>query len=451
MVHKILGPLVDSTALLQAIEELPGRLVLESTKHNPHFGNWSFYMVEPFDLIEMNISDGDGFAELSKKYNEFCHHDTNRDHRIPFCSGAAGFAGYECGRWIEELPGSVGSTSSLPDLYFGLYSASLAVNHAENRVILSSDPRLPAAERTAKALEEAYHKCLHSKPAASARIAPSIISPEIPRALYIEKIKAIRDYILAGDIYQANFTQKFSTEHPASVLEIYNSLKKTNPAPFAAFIDLGGDRHILSSSPERFFEKQGAGIITRPIKGTRPRGKTPQEDRRLADELLGSIKDRSELLMIVDLERNDLSRICIPGSVKVPELFQLESYETVHHLVSTVKGTLKPGSTAEEIWKAMFPGGSITGTPKIRAMKIIDELEQSERKVYTGAVGYMDFNGNWDSNIAIRTMVHEQGRYWYQTGGGIVWDSDPEEEYEESLTKGIALAKALNGKVREEA
>jgi para-aminobenzoate synthetase component 1 len=237
-------------------------------------------------------------------------------------------------------------------------------------------------------------------------------------------------------------TRRYQAPYRGDLRELYIRLRQKNPAPFSAFLETG-DLTILSSSPERFFEVRGDIIRTRPIKGTAPRGKTYEEDERNKNNLLESEKDKAELLMIVDLERNDLGRIAEIGSVKVSELFALETYETVFHLVATVEAKLNRGNNLETLLRAMFPGGSITGAPKIRAMEIIEELEPTRRNIYTGSIGYLDFNGNIDLNIAIRTLIAKDDFISYQVGGGIVWDSEEELEYQETLHKGKALMEVL--------
>ncbi len=259
---------------------------------------------------------------------------------------------------------------------------------------------------------------------------------------YIAAVARAKEYIAAGDIFQVNLSQRFSAELLCHPWQLYRRAREINPAPFAAYLGFD-DGVVASHSPERFLQVEDDTITTRPIKGTRPRGMTPEEDARLAEELLNSEKDRAELVMIVDLERNDLGRVCSYGSVKVPELLTLESYATVHHLVSTVVGKLHDERSVAELLKATFPGGSITGAPKVRSMEIIDELEPTQRAVYTGSVGWIGFDGDMDLNIVIRTfLINEKGVHW-QVGGGIVADSDPVAEYEETLAKGIALKNAL--------
>jgi para-aminobenzoate synthetase component 1 len=261
---------------------------------------------------------------------------------------------------------------------------------------------------------------------------------------YETAVQRVIDYILAGDIFQANLSQCLQTRLPSGLtgFNLYRRLRKVNPAPFAAFVRFD-DIEIVSASPERFLKLQQGRIETCPIKGTRPRGATPQADQALAAELLASEKDRAENVMIVDLLRNDLSRVCRDGSVNVPRLCELETFATVFHLVSTVTGELLPGKTAVDLLRACFPGGSITGAPKIRAMEIIAELEPTQRGPYCGSIGYIGFDGSMDTSITIRTYGIKDGIVTFQAGGGIVADSRPADEYEETVAKARALIRAL--------
>jgi len=290
------------------------------------------------------------------------------------------------------------------------------------------------------------------RPDSAVRINPARLSPSatellanLPRTEYLAHIARIKDYIAAGDVYQVNFAQRFDLATDDDPYAIYQRLRRLSPAPFGAYLH-GGDYQILSSSPELFLRCDSAGrMVTRPIKGTRPRGRTMEEDRHLAAELSASEKDHAELLMIVDLERNDLGRVCRYGSVRVEERYRIETHPTVFHLVATISGELAPGRDVFDGLRSLLPGGSITGAPKIRAMQIIHELEPCRRHVYTGSIGYLGFDGSCDFNIAIRTIVCRPGHAHYHVGGGIVADSDPESEYQETLTKGRAMRAALLG------
>ncbi|HEY8257585.1 MAG TPA: aminodeoxychorismate synthase component I, partial [Gemmatimonadales bacterium] len=261
---------------------------------------------------------------------------------------------------------------------------------------------------------------------------------------YLDAVARVREYIIAGDIFQANLSQRFQAPAPVSPFDLYGKLRRRNPAPFAAYLGFG-EVAVLSASPERFLslDEKGRHVETRPIKGTRPRGLGPMHDAALGRALSESDKDRAENVMIVDLLRNDLSRVCRPGTVRVPELFALEQHPTVHHLVSTVVGELEPGADAVALLRAAFPGGSITGAPKVRAMEIIAELEPTRRGVYCGSVGYIATSGAMDTSIVIRTYVGLGGQVYFQAGGGIVADSDPELEYRETLDKARALIEVL--------
>ena len=304
------------------------------------------------------------------------------------------------------------------------------------------------AESRGKAIFQDYLTCGWDCNGLSAY--PVKFQPDCPivsnftREDYLAAIRRAKEYIAAGDIYQVNLSQRFTADLSVSPFELYTRLRTRNPAPFAAYLNFD-DVAIVSSSPERFllYSEASRVVRTRPIKGTRPRGATPEEDRKLANELLNSEKDRAELLMIIDLERNDLGRVCEIGTVRVPELIVLEKYATVYHLVSTVEGKLPPDKDRIDLLKATFPGGSITGAPKIRSMEIIDELEPTKRSVYTGAIGYLCFTGNMDVNIVIRTFIINNEKAYFQVGGGIVADSEPDAEYQETLDKAKALFDAL--------
>jgi para-aminobenzoate synthetase component 1 len=259
---------------------------------------------------------------------------------------------------------------------------------------------------------------------------------------YIQAVNKIREYIAAGDVFQVNLSQRFETNLPVPPYELYRRLRQLNPAPFASYLNFDGVT-IVSASPERFLKLRGDLVETRPVKGTRPRGQTLIEDEALAQELVHSSKDQAENVMIVDLERNDLGRICRYGTVKVTELAILETFPTVFHLTSTVVGRLRQDKGVADLLKATFPGGSITGAPKVRAMEIIDELEPTKRSVYTGSIGYLSFNGDLDINIVIRTFIVKEGKAYFQVGGGVIYDSHPKGEYQETLDKAKALIQAL--------
>ena len=351
---------------------------------------------------------------------------------------------YEAGAALEGIKDDRPVEGGLPDLHFGIYDGCIAFDHATGRVYLTAHAGPNETDDQVLArLEEYLQSALRpSDPPTLGTSVPPV--PYWPKPGYLAAVQRIKDYIAAGDIYQVNLTQRFDAVPGRAAPELYLRLRDLSPAPFACYYD-GGDWQAVGCSPESFLSLRGGRLETRPIKGTRPRGATPEDDRRLRAELLASAKDRAELLMIVDLERNDLGRICEYGSVRVDEECRLEEHPTVFHLVGTVSGRPRPGVDVFDCLRATFPGGSITGAPKIRAMQVIRELEPVRRGFYTGAFGYLGCDGGCDLNVAIRTILCAGGRASYHAGGGIVWDSHPESEYEEALAKGSALRAALAG------
>jgi len=365
---------------------------------------------------------------------------------LPFRGGAIGWFAYDLARRIERLPTlTKAAKPSLPDMAIGLYDWALIVDHAGHRARLSSTGRDPRTRELWDRLVALFHNPPPVPPHSPLR---ALAAPRsnMSREAYGRAFARIKSYLLEGDCYQVNLAQCLSAPVSGDPFAGYRALRQLNPAPFSAYLKTPFAR-ILSSSPERFLRvRNGGQVETRPIKGTRPRGEAPEADSTLRRELTDSTKDRAENLMIVDLLRNDLGRVCRPGSVQVPELFEVESYATVHHLVSTVTGRLTPGQNALSLLRACFPGGSITGAPKIRAMEIIEELEPHRRGVYSGAIGYLGFDGAMDTNIAIRTLIHSGGHIRFWAGGGIVQDSQVTEEYRETLDKTAALLKLLGHK-----
>jgi para-aminobenzoate synthetase component 1 len=367
----------------------------------------------------------------------------------PFLGGAMGYFAYELGRQVERLPQRAVDQVNVPDCSFGFYNWAVLLSQADGRMFLSYfDPRPLAAPMTRADLLAEFERVRPGSYAAEEG-APSrggdvAVEADLSRQSYVDAVRRIKGYIWAGDVYQVNMTQRFRVRGGDAPWPLYKRLLRINPAPFGAFLNLDG-LTVVSSSPERFLRVDGRAVETRPVKGTVARGVTPEDDARARDWLLDSPKNRAELAMIVDLCRNDLGRVCAPGSVKVAAYPVLESYASVHHLVATVTGALRPESGVMDLVRACFPGGSITGAPKIRAMEIIDELEPVTRGVYTGSIGYLGFDGRADLNIAIRTIIVKDGLAYVHAGGGVVADSDEAEEYEESLHKARALFTALGG------
>ncbi len=355
---------------------------------------------------------------------------------LPFVGGAIGYLAFELGREVERLPATTLDDVGAPDLAMGWYDAALVWDGVDGRGWLVGRAEAVAALR----------ERLSGPVVARGGFHAGALRPNMTREAYLASVRRAQDYVRAGDIYQVNFAQRFSTPLHGAGLDAYLALREASPAPFAAYLDARGafgGVEVMSSSPERFLLLDGDMLETRPIKGTRPRGHTPAEDAALSDELRASRKDLAEHVMIVDLERNDLGRIARAGSVDVAEFAALESYRQVHHLTSTVRAARRPGVSLEETLRATFPGGSITGAPKVRALEIIDELEPTVRGVYTGAIGYVSAHGRMDLNIAIRTITLANGVAHLHVGGAIVHDSDPEQEYAETLHKARGMARAL--------
>ncbi|HUT74659.1 MAG TPA: aminodeoxychorismate synthase component I [Armatimonadota bacterium] len=458
----------DPFASFCALARLRAPFFLDSALVDGRSGRWSFMGAEPFALLEskgarLRVSglraDGDRrspFAALKTLLSRFPLAREPGDP--PFLGGAVGYFGYDLRHFVERVPHGCADDAAVPDCRLGFYDAIVALDHRQRRAYAIAAPVFE------KQHEEAVQRvqrmaALISRPSAGVLSPPSRGGPRAALAAhpvpgcwdlysnftrdgYLEAVGRAKEYIAAGDIYQVNLSHRLTAPVRCGALDLYGHLRAINPAPFAAYLDCG-DFAVLSASPERFLRARGAQVETRPIKGTRPRGATPPEDERLARELLTSEKDRAENVMIVDLERNDLGRTCAYGSVHVTELCALEKYETVFHLVSTVVGRLHKEFTAVDCLKACFPGGSITGAPKVRSMEIIDELEPTCRGIYTGAIGYVCFSGDMDTSIVIRTLVVKDGWAHFQVGGGIVADSEPAAEYQETLDKARALITAV--------
>jgi para-aminobenzoate synthetase component 1 len=371
----------------------------------------------------------------------------------PFMGGAVGYFAYDLKHFVEKLPSQSKDDTNIPLCYLAFYDTVIIFDHLKGEVWIASTGLPEESERLKRIkaetrLDEFSHKLstikksITSSPPTLPKQGVIELKSNFTQEDYIRAILKAKEYIAAGDIYQVNLSQRFSARIATPPFALYKILRTLNPAPFAAYLNFGGIT-VISSSPERFLRISGRSVETRPIKGTRPRGGGKVEDERFKNELLKSTKDRAELVMIVDLERNDLGRVCEYGTVRVPEVITLETYATVFHLVSTITGKLKSDKDHIDCIKACFPGGSITGAPKIRSMEIIDELEPTQRKVYTGSIGYLGFNQQTDLNIVIRTMLYCDDTVHFQVGGGIVADSDPTLEYEETLHKGRALMETL--------
>jgi len=461
--------------LFKLIKDRPYSFFLDSGMDPQRLGRYSFLGSEPFLVMssrgseitlvrgrEHEVQHGNPFDAMGKLLEIY-----KLDHcpaPVPFLGGAVGYFSYYLCHFTERLPSTAIDDLKLPESYFAFYDTIVAFDRLEGRAYLVATgfPEIEEGQRLGRArmrLEEMknwlYAASSSQKTSLLRRgrsgedgFQPAQENSEImlksnftPEE-YMKAVNRVREYIAAGDVFQVNLSQRFEADLEIPHYELYKRLRAVNPAPFASYLNFPGIA-IVSASPERFLKVQSDLVETRPIKGTRPRGRDSVEDERLAHELIHSIKDRAENVMIVDLERNDLGRVCYYGTVKVTELAILETFPTVFHLTSTVVGRLRRGKSNIDLLKATFPGGSITGAPKVRAMEIIDELEPTKRSVYTGSIGYLSFNEDMDINIVIRTFLIKEGKAYFQVGGGIIYDSDPEAEYMETLDKAKALIQAL--------
>lgn len=466
-------PIIEeiSTTLIPAdsfelLRDKPSSFFLDSGMDPQKLGRYSFMGSDPFLVMrsrgkEISLLSPEGqkvvlgnpfdvLGELLQEYRLDGNPTT-----LPFIGGAVGYLSYDLGHFIEKLPSTAVDDLQLPECYLAFYDAVIVFDHLEGRAYVSATG-FPEKGGSRKARAEARLEDLRRTLADAPRRddhdyasfdqpvgGPVGLRSNFSHEGYVEAVETAREYIGAGDIFQVNLSQRFEADMPLPPYELYRRLRRINPAPFASYLNFD-DVTVVSASPERFLRVRNDLVETRPVKGTRPRGKDPTSDEALAQELVRSIKDRAEHVMIVDLERNDLGRVCRYGTVRVSELMALEKYATVFHLTSTVEGRLQRGKGVVDLLKATFPGGSITGAPKVRAMEIIDELEPTRRSVYTGSIGYLGFDGGLDLNIVIRTILVREGRAYFQVGGAVVYDSDPEGEYVETLDKAKALIHALS-------
>ena len=448
----------------------PHSFFLDSGVDAPRLGRYSFVGSQPFLIFRskgtnLQLDWGDRVEQRSGNPFDALREILNRFQSRPLPGdlpliGGVGYFGYPLRCFIEELPATAHDDLELPDCYFAFYNAIVAFDHLSNQVYLCrSNAQESFANRHRQQVEK-LRSILQSENCHSQRrceelrfytshLTKSPIKSNFSKLDYISTVQRAKAYIASGDIYQANLSQRLSTSTDLPPAKLYARLRELSPVPYSAYLHCG-DFQILSASPERFlrFSPSSRIVETRPIKGTRPRGLTPELDRKLAIELLHSEKDLAELLMIVDLERNDLGRVCEIASIHVPERVALESYSNIHHLVATIRGTLRADAGRIDLLKSCFPGGSITGAPKIRAMEVIDELEPTDRGVYTGSIGYFGFDGTMDLNIAIRTCILKDGCAYFHVGGGIVADSEPEAEYQETLDKASSWMAVLEGSMK---
>ncbi len=442
----------DPVAAFQPFAADPVAVFLDSADEGGGRGRFAYIAADPAETVIIG-ADGLAAADPFGKLRTLLHMvRLDTDPALPpFQTGLCGVLGYDLGRVIERLPCHRGGTE-FPAIAAGLYDTIVAFDTFERRAWVVAADLIPGRLSAARRLET-----MATRIEATAPLPPLDRAPvaawqwEIDRAQYEAAVQKTIDYIYAGDIFQANITTRAVADMPdgLSPFMLYRRLRWATPAPFAGYVGCGPGHQLLCASPERFLKLDTSGrISTRPIKGTRPRGDAPEEDVNLALELTESIKDRAENLMIVDLLRNDISRVALIGSVGVTALCELETFARVHHLVSEVVGKLRPGFDAVDLFRATFPGGSVTGAPKIRAMEIIHELEASRRAAYCGSVFWAGMDGAMDSNIVIRSLMVSGGKVSAHAGGGIVADSEPAAEYEEMRTKAAPLLASVTGDFR---
>ncbi len=446
-----LTPYRSTAEIFQILGEERDSVFLDSSLVND-LGRYSIIGRNPYLKL---LKDGDSFfinnieeteitfEEYLRKYLQN-HKDENQTD-LPLVSGAVGYFSYEYGRKLMEVASGEKDIVSIPDAVLIFYDLYIIEDCKEKRTFLIANGTETPAEELLQKTEEEIQAGDQKKLSYINSKDTSFDIEVFPNFKKEEYKKAVDDmihYIIEGDIYIANMTQQMTVKSEKQPKDVFLDLRKNNPSPFGGYMDYE-DFQIVCASPERFLRMKKGHVETRPIKGTRKRGDTPEEDLLMRKELENSDKDKSELLMIVDLERNDLNKVCKPGSVKVTELFTVEEYATVFHLVSNIEGELEEGKNFADLLEATFPGGSITGAPKYRAMEIIDELEHGRRNLYTGSIGYLTLDGDCDFNIVIRTALHKDGRYYLGVGGGITAESELEFEYEETLQKAKAVLEAM--------
>ncbi len=453
---------IDPVQAFLNIKHMPYSLFLDSADRKHPSSRYSFVMCQPVETIEAKDGkitvtnwdqrlsfEGQPFAILQSRIKSWVSGATTIANMPPFQGGAAGLFGYDLGRYLEDLPHTAENKNQTPDMAVGIYDQVLAHDYLLKKTYIFTH---------AASADEAEKKRNHFLYLLTQDVtAPPYLAQDLDwksnftRDSYIDTVKRVVDYIYDGDIFQANLTQRFEAELPEGfdAFVHYMHLRQVNPAPFATYMNLGNVK-ISSASPERFVTVRDKNVETSPIKGTRPRVPDIVTDRANKNDLLNNEKDRAENTMIVDLLRNDLSKVCDPATINVRDLCKLESFAGVHHLVSHITGTLEKDFSAVDLLEGCFPGGSITGAPKIRAMEIIEELEGVRRGAYCGSIGYIGFDNTMDTNILIRTLVYENNKAILQVGGGIVADSDPTAEYQETLDKAAPVLKSFKTQNNEE-
>jgi anthranilate synthase component 1 len=424
--------------------------LLESVEGNNSTAGYSFIGTEPYRVLRTRESEKTN--PLDSLAEELSRHRLVEIKGLPdFCGGAVGYLGYETIRRLEELPSPESDPLALPESVFMLVDTLLIFDHANNRIKIVSlappdgDNAYNAAVEKIDDLAERLKQPLelpHPTPSPHKSSGTPEVASNLTRAEFEANVAKAREYIIEGEAIQIVLSQRLSRRTSAQALDIYKALRRINPSPYMFFLDFKGFQ-VIGSSPEILVRAIDGRVTTRPLAGTRPRGKTPDEDKRLEEELRADEKERAEHIMLVDLGRNDIGRVSLPGTVEVSELMDVERYSHVMHLVTNVEGKLRPDLTPIDALGACFPAGTVSGAPKIRAMEVIAELEPDKRGPYAGCVGYFSFSGAMDTAITIRTIVMADGTAHVQAGAGIVYDSVPSREYEETMNKARALLKAI--------
>ncbi len=441
---------VEPFRVFEALKNERSCFFLDSSLNANSLGRYSFLGIDPFYVLE--TKNRDPFPRLREILGRY--RISIPGSGLPFLGGAVGYFGYDLGFILEKkLKNTPKAGLGLPDCALGFYNTAIIIDHLKKLLYIFSIGFPETKYHLAKSLCDFNFKKIYkllgginasrgNGTKEEQRLPPAELKSNFTKEDYILAVKKAKEYIKKGDIYQVNLSQEFHARTDLPGYQIYKRLRKISPSCFSAYLD-NGDYQILSSSPESFLRLEGGVVTTRPMKGTRPRSKNKLNDLRLKQELLESAKDKAELMMIVDLERNDLGRVCNYDSIGVRALRQIEEYSTVFQTTATVRGLLHKNKDGIDLIRACFPGGSITGCPKIRAMEIIEELEPSRRSIYTGSMGYLSFSGALDLNILIRTILKKEDKLYFSVGGGIVADSRPEDEYQETLVKAKALMKAI--------
>ncbi|RKZ79702.1 MAG: aminodeoxychorismate synthase component I [Gammaproteobacteria bacterium] len=443
----------DSSHYFELLNDLPWPVFLDSTQNSTQNNRYDILAADPIVTLttteqgttiqeqqgDESFSDKDPFMLLQQQLQHYPQHSPTD---LPFCGGAIGFFSYDLGRTIESIPNSAQNNEQIPDMAVGIYDWAIITDHQQQQCwLVSFGVNKQTREQWSDLIDRVTNPV--TVQTYSFKVAGKLRC-NFDRKKYQHAFSKIQRYIREGDCYQVNLAKRFEIDAEGNPWYAYKLLRQINAAPFSSFFSTP-QLTLLSSSPERLLQVQDDHVETKPIKGTRRRTpNNPSQDLALANELLNSIKDRAENLMIVDLLRNDLGKVCIPGSIKVPKPFALESFATVHHLVSTITGTLADNQDAVSLLRACFPGGSITGAPKLRAMEIIEELEPNRRGGYCGSMAYIGFDGDMDSNILIRTLFYSDNRLRFWAGGGIVADSNADDEYQEIHDKAAALIKLID-------